>query len=259
MTWRWLEGVYLGTRFQSNEHIVALEDGRVVKARSVQALPEERRWNSERALGVQGKPWRPMGTVQRGACEDQEPPRRREEAAGEDAPPVTRNMPVQQQHLDKFGYTAGCLKCRMMRTGDHSRPSQGHSQMRRTMIREAAAGDTEFRQQAMAGQARTGGGEESHRTASDQRQGTEGEETTTRRGNEETTARRQGTETRNDEEQARRTETRNDEEQARKKSRAVNREEEDTRSNGGGDEERRVQRREAQQSAEARGSAEVAP
>ena len=40
MTSRWLEGVYLGTRFQSNEHLVALDDGRVVKARSVQALPE---------------------------------------------------------------------------------------------------------------------------------------------------------------------------------------------------------------------------
>ena len=57
---RWLEGVYLGTRFQSNEHLVSMEDGRVIKARGVQALPEERRWNKEKVLGVVGKPWNPM-------------------------------------------------------------------------------------------------------------------------------------------------------------------------------------------------------
>ena len=47
---RWLEGVYLGTRVDSPEHIIAMEDGRVVKARDVQPLPEERQWNSERVL-----------------------------------------------------------------------------------------------------------------------------------------------------------------------------------------------------------------
>ena len=40
---RWLEGVWLGVRFNTNEHVVGLPDGRVVRARNVAAWPEEKR------------------------------------------------------------------------------------------------------------------------------------------------------------------------------------------------------------------------
>ena len=37
---RWNDGVYLGTQFSSGEHIVAMPDGTVVRARAIQPKPE---------------------------------------------------------------------------------------------------------------------------------------------------------------------------------------------------------------------------
>ena len=37
---RWNDGVYLGTQFSSGEHIVAMPDGKVVRARAIQPKPE---------------------------------------------------------------------------------------------------------------------------------------------------------------------------------------------------------------------------
>ena len=37
---RWNDGVYLGTQFFSGGHIVAMPDGKVVRARAIQPKPE---------------------------------------------------------------------------------------------------------------------------------------------------------------------------------------------------------------------------
>ena len=37
---RWHDGIYLGTQFSSGEHIVAMPDGKVVRARSIQPRPD---------------------------------------------------------------------------------------------------------------------------------------------------------------------------------------------------------------------------
>ena len=154
---RWLDGVYLGIRFESPEHIIAMmADGRIVKARDIQQLPLERQWNADRVKGITGKPWAPLGTVRRGGREDQEP-RRGEEVDGQDpAPSANRGMSVQQKHLDRFGYSSGCIKCRMMQTNDTSRPCQGHGDACKARIREAAMRDAEFSAQARQWAARTG-------------------------------------------------------------------------------------------------------
>ena len=39
MTRRYVDGVWLGTRFESGEHLVAMSDGRVVKARTIEPFP----------------------------------------------------------------------------------------------------------------------------------------------------------------------------------------------------------------------------
>ena len=62
---RWLEGVWLGQRFFSGEHVVAMADGRMVRAGNVQAMAEEVRWKKEAILGIKGLPWQPTGTVLR--------------------------------------------------------------------------------------------------------------------------------------------------------------------------------------------------
>ena len=67
--------MYLGMRFTSGEHLVALEDGRVVKTRSIRPFPTQLQWNAECFKSVVGIPWDPVGTMKRGAAENQEPQR----------------------------------------------------------------------------------------------------------------------------------------------------------------------------------------
>ena len=125
LTRRWLDGVYLGMRFQSGEHLVAMKNGRVVKARSLQPFPLERLWDSERIDGIVGVPWNPVGTAQRQAAENQEPQRPDADIDGEPqpGPGLSRGMPVLAKHLEKFGYTDNCRKCRKLRLGDRTQPT----------------------------------------------------------------------------------------------------------------------------------------
>ena len=56
---RWLDGVYLGSRFDSQEIIVAMPDGRIVRAGSVDDFPVETQWCAKSLLGITGLPWQP--------------------------------------------------------------------------------------------------------------------------------------------------------------------------------------------------------
>ena len=60
---RWLPGTWLGKRWATNEHVVALPSGKVVRARVIQEVPEAERWNKQHILGVVGVPWAAAGTV----------------------------------------------------------------------------------------------------------------------------------------------------------------------------------------------------
>ena len=57
---RWLEGIWLGTRFDASEHIVAID---IVRTRGVQAMPVEVRWNRDTVVAIIGQPWAPTTTV----------------------------------------------------------------------------------------------------------------------------------------------------------------------------------------------------
>ena len=81
---RWLEGVHLGTRMESREHIVAMDDGRIVRAGAVQAVAEEVRWDSARVTAISGQPWDVAGTVTRVNRGELVPPHRDERVDGEE-------------------------------------------------------------------------------------------------------------------------------------------------------------------------------
>ena len=149
-------------RFSSGEHIIGLRSGKVVKARSVQPFPEQSQWSAERIEEVTGVPWNPIGTVNRDAHENQEPQKTDGDIDGDPAaaPPVSRGMPVLPKHLNRFGYTEACLKCRLMRTGDRTQPNKGHSEACKQRIRELCLRDCEFAAKAKAGLARTSGQKE---------------------------------------------------------------------------------------------------
>ena len=60
---RWLPGTWLGKRWSSDEHLVALQDGSVVRTRSVRARPVEDAWSLGRTQEIKGQPWGPTGTL----------------------------------------------------------------------------------------------------------------------------------------------------------------------------------------------------
>ena len=97
MSYRWLEGVWLGNRWESSEHYVGLPSGDVVRAGAVQSVPEERQWDKDLVLGIHGKPWQPTSTIQRKRNPETTVPRPEREVEGtqpEPAPVVSRGMPV---------------------------------------------------------------------------------------------------------------------------------------------------------------------
>ena len=138
MSDRWLEGIWLGKTFSSDEHIVSMMDGSVVRARAVRAFPEGEKWSAEAVDLLKGKPSDPTGTMKEERHEVSiEIPR----APAEPEPAGTaipRGMKITSEMTDQFGYTPGCSKCDALRRGDTSRPTLGHNlRCRRRMIERA--------------------------------------------------------------------------------------------------------------------------
>ena len=60
---RWLPGTWLEKTWSSDEHLVATETGKVVRARSVRRMPEVSSWSADILCGITGQPWGPTGTI----------------------------------------------------------------------------------------------------------------------------------------------------------------------------------------------------
>ena len=65
MTERWLTGTWLGKRWQSDEHYVSLEDGKIVRARTVRPATGDCAWNRNIFDEIQGGPSDPAGLWKR--------------------------------------------------------------------------------------------------------------------------------------------------------------------------------------------------
>lgn len=57
---RWIRGIWLGKIFGTDEHIVTMPDGSVVRSPAVK-LHAERPWDREFFYSIRGKPWDPSG------------------------------------------------------------------------------------------------------------------------------------------------------------------------------------------------------
>ena len=60
---RWHDGIWLGVQFISGEHIVALSDERVVRARSIHPKPDSARPTKAALLNIQTGPWGATGVI----------------------------------------------------------------------------------------------------------------------------------------------------------------------------------------------------
>ena len=152
MAERWYEGVWLGKRFHTEEHLVArATDGVVVRTRSVQSLPIA--ISMDFLNKIVGAPWAPTG-VMKGNEEVVCPARLRPEEPVEiDEPFVPRNMKITKAIINKFGYPRRCPRCRALTQGEAS-TTLAHSRECRERIEQQIRSDSELKQRLEAAEER---------------------------------------------------------------------------------------------------------
>ena len=117
----WMEGVYLGMREESTEHIIHTSEG-IVRARSIRRVPIEDRWNAEGILAIAATPWNTRPSKEE--KEDAAPTREKEDSraksdehawAEKDA--VPKKAKITNEDLEEHGFTMGCPGCSAARRG----------------------------------------------------------------------------------------------------------------------------------------------
>ena len=133
---RWLPGVWLGKRWTTDEHIVALPGGTVARAREVRPMPDDQAFDSEIVKGIVGLPSDPSGSGEpvRAPRDVPRVPVPREAAPVREA--TVRRVIIKRAYLERFGYTDGCRKCRDIQRGEESLGTVGHSEECRKRIKK---------------------------------------------------------------------------------------------------------------------------
>ena len=149
---RWYEGVWLGKRFHTEEHLVArATDGVVVRTRSVQSLPNA--ISMDLLNKIVGAPWAPTG-VMKGNQEVVCPARLRPEDPVEIYEPfVPQNMKITKAIISKFGYSRRCPRCRALTQGEAS-TTLAHSRECRERIEQQIRSDSELKTRLEAAEER---------------------------------------------------------------------------------------------------------
>ena len=127
---RWNDGVYLGTQFSSGEHIVAMPDGKVVRARAIQPKPEGVPTTKASLDVITSGPARGSAVITQ---KSSGPTKKAEDGipGASESDPVPRGFRVNQDLLDKVGYSKGCPKCESLRRGERSQTTHHSKECRR--------------------------------------------------------------------------------------------------------------------------------
>ena len=149
MTERWIPGVWLGKRSSTDEHVVGLDNGKVVRTRSVRQRPTEDMWNSEEVNKVKGQPWDPSITMtyERLMKERYPMPEEPGTVVQEDVVLKPQSHKIMEKDLRKAGgWTKECRTCEAMRRKDPEANKMSHSDECRRRVGEALAEDKSFKQ-----------------------------------------------------------------------------------------------------------------
>ena len=131
MTERWHDGIWLGKRFNTEEHLIAREDGTIIRARSIR--PRNMELTKDMLDKITGAPWQPSGTVS--AKDDNKKMNVLERTVENKTPSLApRRTQITKQTIQELGPTPGCKKCRTTLEGDRSQPTLGHSEECRKRI-----------------------------------------------------------------------------------------------------------------------------
>ena len=128
---RWVEGVWLGTRFKTCEHNIGATDGLVYRAGAIKMRPREENWFASWLGAITGTPTSPSSRTSATSMspyvkpEDMEENTHREEIApAPDAVPEVRSFFIYRKDLDEHGHTDGCKGCRGVVRGCRGRHSE---------------------------------------------------------------------------------------------------------------------------------------
>ena len=159
---RWGYGIWLGKRACSDEHIIAHEDGTIVRTSSVAVLPLSESWKSEIVMNLNATPWNLTGKEMietenhaepRGGPSTSRSSTTMEEQKNvgvpqpEAIPGAPRGVHIKHSYLEKFGYTPGCIKCGDIQVGRMSDSKRGHSIDCRNRLRECMRKDEYLKEQ----------------------------------------------------------------------------------------------------------------
>ena len=151
---RWVRAIWLGKRWSSDEHVVSLASGKVVRARDARPEPDDRAFYLVLFNSVKGTPSNPVAAddgedvlrdVQRAPVQRPQEP---------DAASIPRGVIIHRSYLEKFGYTNTCAKCRAILRKDRSQPTLAHSQKCRARIMKEMEADEQLRKRLTTAQER---------------------------------------------------------------------------------------------------------
>ena len=127
--------MWLGKRWTTDEHVVSVASGRVVRTRDIRLYPADRAYDLEYSKGVVGTPSNPSAVES-------------EETVWHDVPrapgaqdldltvlPAARSIILHKSYFEKFGYSANCPKCRALMRDDDTLAQRGHAVECRKRIR----------------------------------------------------------------------------------------------------------------------------
>ena len=122
MSARWVPGVWLGKRWEPDEHIVHDDDHGLIKCRAVTMMArEDETWDLAWAMSVRGVPWQwkpndshldehQPGAGAPPAAPEAEAPLA-EQPLSQDRKIAPRSFRITNSILERHGFTPGCPKC----------------------------------------------------------------------------------------------------------------------------------------------------
>jgi hypothetical protein len=143
---RWIPGLWLGKRWTTDEHVVPVASGRVVRARDVRLYSADRAHDVEYAKNVVGTPSNPSAVESEETVWHDVP----RAPVGQDLDPTVlpaarRNI-LHKSYFERFGYSANCPKCRALMRNDDTLVQRGHTVECRKRIEGEMEKDSILRQ-----------------------------------------------------------------------------------------------------------------
>ena len=134
-------------RFATDEHVIRLENGKVVRTRHVRPKSLEDTWNFQEIDKSKGQPWDPSVTLTHEKLARERFPRTEDPTpAEEENVYMPRSYMITKTDLTKAGgWTPGCRKCTARKDGDLSRTDLARSAECRARVAEILAVDVEIR------------------------------------------------------------------------------------------------------------------